>query len=241
MSTLGQIVARLLPVRLVRGLRRTYRKIAFPDGYFRNLELSEEDIESGSYRDYLYGTEEAWRGHGAFQLHFLKTMGMRPAHTLLDVGCGPLRGGVHAIAYLEAGHYCGVDFNDSFVRAARQTVTTEGLEAKRPTLLAIGDFALDGVPGRFDFALAFSVLNHCDAAQRRRFFDLIPERLSDGARLYVTHADWYDDGALSGARVTVTQKLTCAADVDPDLRMSDWGWSGERPHVFPILEIQRKP
>jgi cyclopropane fatty-acyl-phospholipid synthase-like methyltransferase len=85
-------------------------------------------------------------------------MGMQPAHTLLDVGCGPLRGGVHAIAYLDRGRYCGIDFNESFIRAAEARVRADGLAGKEPALCVIDDFALEHVKGRFDFALAFSVL-----------------------------------------------------------------------------------
>ena len=35
--------------------------------------------------------------------------GLKPEHKLLDVGCGPLRGGIKFINYLEPGNYYGVD------------------------------------------------------------------------------------------------------------------------------------
>lgn len=229
----------LLPALLVRRLRGVYRNVAFPGGYFRSIALSDQEIRTGAYESYLYGNSEAWRGHGAFQLVLLRAMGLEPGHTVLDVGCGPLRGGIHVIAYLEPGRYCGVDFNASFVRAATERVHAEGLAAKEPVLRVVGDLDLDQVPGRFDFVLAFSVLNHCDAAQRRSFLLRVPDRLASGGRAYVTHAAWFDDGCLTGTRLVLRRTLTSAVDVRPGLRMTDFAWPEKRPHVFPILELER--
>jgi SAM-dependent methyltransferase len=229
-----------LPAPLLRRLRRAYRRVAFPEGYFRSITLDDQEIQTRSYEDHLYGSREAWRGHGAFQLYFLKAMGLQPSHTLLDIGCGPLRGGIHAIAYLDRRHYCGVDLNESFISAARRRIEAEGLAAKEPVLTVIDDFALDRIGGRFDFALAFSVLNHCTPEQRRRFFTLVPDRLKPEGRLYVTHADWFEDGTLAGTRLILGRKFDAAADVSADLRMADWAWPQKRPPVFPILELQKR-
>jgi SAM-dependent methyltransferase len=236
-----QLAARYLPARLVRRLRALYRNVGFPDGYFRAITLDEHEIRTRDYEGWLYGGSEAWRGHGAFQLWFLKTMGLEPFHALLDVGCGPLRGGIHAIAYLDSDCYCGIDFNESFIRAAQERVRSEGLAAKNPRLLAIDDFELEHVPGRFDFALAFSVLNHCDDAQRRRFLVKVPDRLTPDGRFYVTHAAWFDDDWLTGTPLALTRVFRAAADVNSELRMADWGWPEVHAPVFPILELQRKP
>jgi len=240
LTGLPQRAARWLPAPLLRRLRHAYRRVAFPDGYFRSVRLSDDEIRTSAYEAYLYGGRDAWRGHGAFQLFFLKTMGLRPSHTLLDVGCGPLRGGIHAIAYLEPGHYCGVDFNESFIRAATERVRAEGLADKAPVLRAIHDMALDEVAGRFDFVLAFSVLNHCNREQRRRFLACVPDRLGADARLYVSHAAWFADDVLRGTRLYVRRIVRAAADVSPDLRMADWAWREKRPPVFPIVELQQR-
>jgi SAM-dependent methyltransferase len=234
---LFELAARRLRAPLGTAFRRAGRVDARPD--FRSVTLSDHEIETHAYEEYLYGSRETWHGHGAFQLFLLKAVGLKPFHTLLDVGCGPLRGGIHAIAYLERGRYCGVDFNPSFIRAARRRVEAEGLAARAPVLDAIEDFALDDIRGRFDFALAFFVLNHCDSEQRRRFFLRIPNRLERDARLYVTHADWFDDSCLAGTRLVHTRTFAEAADVSTDLQMTDWAWSEKRPSVFPILEIRR--
>jgi len=239
MNGVSRFALRNLPAPLVRRLRGIYRKVAFPGGYFRTITLSDEEIRTREYEAHLYGSRDAWRGHGAFQLFFLKEMGLEPGHALLDIGCGPLRGGIHAIGYLDRGRYCGVDFNESFIRAAKQRVEAEQLTAKEPVLQVIGDFGLERVGGQFDFALAFSVLNHCDVEQRRRFAALVPDRLKVGARLYVTHADWFDDRWLTGTRLILRRTFRVATEVSVELQMEDWGWPQKRPPVFPILELQR--
>ncbi|HTR18374.1 MAG TPA: hypothetical protein VMH91_00090, partial [Candidatus Paceibacterota bacterium] len=44
-----------------------------------------------------------------FQLERLIAHGIKPQHTLLDIGCGYLRGGQYIIDYLEEGNYTGTD------------------------------------------------------------------------------------------------------------------------------------
>lgn len=38
--------------------------------------------------------------HGQWQLEFMKKQGLKKSHTLLDIGCGVLRGGRYFIDYL---------------------------------------------------------------------------------------------------------------------------------------------
>ena len=56
---------------------------------------------------------------GMLQFDFLVAQGLKPEHYLLDVGCGPLRAGVHFMAYLEAGHYFGVEKRADLLEAGR--------------------------------------------------------------------------------------------------------------------------
>ena len=58
------------------------------------------------------------------------------------MGCGPLRGGVHFIGYLEPGHYYGVDKNAKVLETARELeLKRYGVEDKElPTLVLMDDF-----------------------------------------------------------------------------------------------------
>ena len=53
--------------------------------------------------------EDKYETVGRLQLDFLKSQGLEPHHTLLDVGCGSLRGGMWIMAYLNPGCYVGID------------------------------------------------------------------------------------------------------------------------------------
>ena len=73
-------------------------------------------VEPGWHRRAVGGM---WEELGRLQLDFLVGQGLRPDHYFLDVGCGSLRGGVHFIRYLEAGHYYGFDRSPERLEAGR--------------------------------------------------------------------------------------------------------------------------
>lgn len=107
------------------------------------------------------GYEEEWDVHGPRQLEFLQEQGLQPEHYLLDVGCGPLRGGVHFIGYLDAGHYYGVDKNEKVLETARNLeLKRYGVEHKSPTLIAMENFDFGSLGQTFDYAWAQSVFTH---------------------------------------------------------------------------------
>ena len=107
------------------------------------------------------GYVEEWDVHGPRQLEFLQEQGLKPEHYLLDVGCGPLRGGVHFIAYLEPGHYYGVDRNAKVLETARELeLKRYGVEDKNPTLVAMDNFDFARLGQTFDYMWAQSVFTH---------------------------------------------------------------------------------
>ena len=80
--------------------------------YYR--QLTQEQINAGRHRDMVGGM---WEEIGRLQFEFLRARGLKPRHRLLDIGCGSLRGGIHAINYLETGNYYGLDINLSLIEA----------------------------------------------------------------------------------------------------------------------------
>ena len=67
-------------------------------------------VAEGRHRDVIGGP---WNEIGSLQFEFLKRHGLLPPRHLIDVGCGSLWGGVHFAAYVQPGHYWGIDANDS--------------------------------------------------------------------------------------------------------------------------------
>lgn len=104
-----------------------------------------------------------WEEIGQLQFDFLVRHGMRPHHTMLDVGCGTLRGGRHFIRYLEPGGYTGMDISEGAIAFAQKLVDEEGLADRRPELVVSRrmDLQFTEFAGRtFDFLLAQSVFTH---------------------------------------------------------------------------------
>ena len=159
----------------VRKLARTYQ-----------TPLSEEDIDHGNYKEIIGSPSTTWEGAGRFQLHLLMEIGIEKGSTLLDVGCGPGRGSEPFIEFLDEANYLGMDSNASYIRAYNLMVAQRELNAKRPCFEVSEDFRFETRGLRFDFAIAFSVVQYCPPRLRRAFFRHIPPLLRDGGKLYIS-------------------------------------------------------
>ncbi len=202
---------------------------------YDNLSLSAEDIEQQSYKKYFGGGAAQWEARGEFQLYLLKRMGLQPFHTVLDVGCGPIRGGKHLIGYLNRGNYCGTDFNLDLIRAAQDVVGKDpALAEKDPSLLHVEKFEFSRIKTSFDYVLVFSVLNQCPE-ERDLFFQNLPVLLKKTTKIYITHAKWFDDSMISDSQLTLSKRMAHPYDIEPDLSLTSWGWDDER--MLPILEL----
>jgi SAM-dependent methyltransferase len=173
----GGLVGRvkpLVPVGVKRSLKRTiparYRGLIDPDWHRRTI-----------------GNMPNWEYLGDLQFQYLRDKGLEPQHFFLDVGCGPLRGGIRFIDYLDEGHYYGVEKKASVLeRAARVELPRYGLEHKRPTLMAMEDFDFRRLGQTFDFALAQSVFTHMPLNNIIRCLMRMEAALNDGGRFYAT-------------------------------------------------------
>ena len=146
--------------------------------------LSEEEIISGRHRAKVKGP---WEELGALQLAFLREQGLQQGHRLLDVGCGPLRGGIHLVDYLEPGGYYGVDINQSLLDAGYDHELPGHLRAKLPRdhLRATDRFDCDfGVA--FDYALAQSLFTHLSLNQIRLCLYRVAKVMPPGGRFFAT-------------------------------------------------------
>jgi ubiquinone/menaquinone biosynthesis C-methylase UbiE len=120
-------------------------------------QLSQEQIKAGKHRDMVGGM---WDEIGRLQFEFLRARGLKPGHRLLDIGCGSLRGGIHAIKYLDTGNYYGMDINPSLIEAGRHELRLVGLSHKNPHLAVSDRFELGLFGQKFDYLLALSVFTH---------------------------------------------------------------------------------
>jgi len=137
-----------VPVAVKRPIRR-----AIPARYHHHFDPD--------WHRHTIGSIPLWEELGKLQFDYLVDHGLRPEHYLLDVGCGPLRGGLKFIPYLEPGHYFGVDKRaDVIEESLRTELPQSGLAPRRPTVLAMGDFGFERLNQNFDYAIAQSVFTH---------------------------------------------------------------------------------
>jgi len=142
-----------LRARVTRFLMRD--SAVHENGYWRQLRDSE--IEGGAHREMVGGM---WDEIGELQFRFLVAQGLRPAHRLLDLGCGALRGGIHFARFLDRGHYYGIDGNESLIRAGRRELDLAGLSGRDVKLEVTSDFDCCTFGTQFDYAIAISLFTH---------------------------------------------------------------------------------
>lgn len=128
-----------------------------------------------------------WDVLGDLQFGYLMEHGLQPHHYFLDVGCGPLRGGVRFIRYLEPGHYFGVDRNPKTLADGRDVeLPRHGLVEKRPVLTLMENFDFERLGQRFDYALAQSVFTHLPVNKIVRCLMNMEKVLAEGGRFFAT-------------------------------------------------------
>ena len=78
---------------------------------------------------------------GRANFAMLLRAGLRPDHTVVDLGCGTLKPGIHMIRYLNEGRYYGID-RDCFALGIAITyeVPMQDLQLKDPAFLCTSSF-----------------------------------------------------------------------------------------------------
>ena len=89
-----------------------------------------------------------WDNSATMQLERLKKYGMRPDHTLFEIGCGQLRGGRYAINYLKKDNYFGNDISPEILNASKAVIKQEQLQDKNPQLYLTKDLKFSEVKGK---------------------------------------------------------------------------------------------
>jgi len=166
-------------MRRFRGLRRfgvTPRLI--PEGAAGVIAIG--------HRDYVGGM---WDTMGRLQFDFLVERGLEPRHTLLDIACGSLRGGVHFIRYLDPGNYLGIEKEGALIkRALAKELPREVREEKRPELVVSGTFEFERFSKQADFSLAQSLFTHLNENDLDLCLGKLRENVASGHQLFATFA-----------------------------------------------------
>ena len=132
-------------------------------------EFGEDQAIGGNhYRAYV-GPPNYYDLIGATQFNLLTLFGMRETSTLLDIGCGSLRGGRFSMMYLRPGKYFGIDPEDWAVKEGLQAHFDDELVRRRePTFVFDGDYGVTKFGRKFDFLMAHSIFTHAPEQQIRQ-------------------------------------------------------------------------
>jgi SAM-dependent methyltransferase len=172
--------APLLGARVSARLRRLRKRLA------NGLDALETRIRPDpTQEDLKRRVGGRWDEIGRLQFDFLVAEGLRPEHTLLDVGCGVMRGGLHFVRYLEPGNYYGIDISEHMIAGARRELEAAGLGGRDAQLRVTDRFDVDfGRP--IDYALAQSVFTHLPLNSIARALTALAGVLAPGGRFYAT-------------------------------------------------------
>ncbi len=227
-----QLIKKYLPTPLTRLISKLIVQYQSLGGYYYT-KLSEEEIQSEAYKERLGGGAENWEARGRFQLFLLKGRGLLKNSKVIDIGCGPGRAAKHLIAFLDPNNYYGMDYNGDFIDVAQAMVKANQLEAKQAVFEVVQNFDLSHLEPVFDYALVFSVLNHCNKKQRKAFFNNIDQALKRGAKVYLSHSKWFDPSYLVNTKMKQTGQLTAQ-----DYPVTEFGWK-KTSNTFPIIELTK--
>lgn len=142
----------------------------------------------GNDPETLIGCEGQFQTMRDWQFNLLRDVGIEPTDTLLDLGCGVLRGGIPFIEFLQSGNYYGMDLSITALLDAHRRVHSLGLGPKSPTLIQNDDLSFDEVSGlNADYLLSQSVWSHLPPSRVRMCLSNMKFALNDGATVIVTY------------------------------------------------------
>jgi SAM-dependent methyltransferase len=121
-----------------------------------------------------------WDKLQSYQLNVLRFNGLNPHHKLLDIGCGPLQGGIAFIRFLEKGNYYGIDKNQNSLEAGKKQIIKKRLSVKEPFLSVSDTFGEEELNGaKFDFMWASQILYYFNDEMIKSLMRTISFRLND--------------------------------------------------------------
>ena len=150
-------------------------------------------------RHALVGAADVWKVARDFQFQFLLDQGMKKTDTLMDIGCGTLRGGIPMIEYLNTGNYYGMDVRDLVLDEGREEIKIAKLEGKKPNLISFNDFSEVDLDVKFNIMWAFSVLIHFEDKIAESCFQFVAKSLAaDGVFYANVNIAEHEDGNWVG-------------------------------------------
>lgn len=119
----------------------------------------------------LVGPRNVWAQLVQYQFNLLTGLGLKPEHSLLDIGCGPLTVGLRLIPYLNRNNYVGVDLRTQPLIEAYRLISEHSLGHQNPTLVNSTTFGKDELHNRsFDYMWMSQLSYHLEDHQMEELF-----------------------------------------------------------------------
>lgn len=167
---------------------------------------------------------------GELQFEFLKSEGLEPEDSLLDLGCGTLRGGRYFIPYLENGNYMGLDISDEAIKEGKKILGKEILRQKDVELKVNDDLKFDDIDREFSFVIAQSVFTHLPEKEIRECLGNIEKVLADNGSFYATFHDVNDRGKRRLEKYNFTYTFEKLSEIAEENNLSAELKSSEYDH-----------
>jgi SAM-dependent methyltransferase len=120
----------------------------------------------------LVGPVGIWPQLQQYQFKALTSLGLKPYHSVADIGCGPLTVGLGLISYLDRGNYLGLDALPEPLVEAYRRIATHCLAHKNPTFVCSSTFGRDELGDRrFDYIWMSQLSYHLDDVQTEELFE----------------------------------------------------------------------
>jgi hypothetical protein len=142
------------------------------------------------HRNYVGGNDDYWDSIGALQFEFLKSQGLRPDHTFMDIGSGSLRGGARFIEYLEPDRYLAIDKHiELIIYGVALELGIERFREKRPRFVVTDSFEFSKLRAAPDFAIAQSLFSHLTLNDISACLKALQVTAAAGCRFFATFCD----------------------------------------------------
>jgi hypothetical protein len=149
-----------------------------------------------------------WDEEGDWVFAFLRSHGLRPEHTLLEVGCGSLSAASRLLPYMRPSFYWGYEKSiDLYIAGAQIELPRLGLRAELGHFMVNDDFDFSEAPHDFQFGIASSLFRRLSLNSVARCIAAVVKRLTPDGRFYATWVDNPDPqrfGKIEGANGVTT-------------------------------------
>jgi SAM-dependent methyltransferase len=195
-------IARILPHRLKRQLRRLYDFSTiiyhFPAYHIGRLSGLRDPLLPPNWLHSVGGWDFKEVGE-TFLQYFVNLAGLRPDHRVLDVGSGTGRMALPLTKYLTAGSYEGIDIVASSVRWCQNAYASRhpnfrfhlsdiyNKEYNPEGKVKASEYKFPFETASFDFVFLTSVFTHMLPEDMENYLSEVARVLTVGGRLFVTY------------------------------------------------------